>query len=411
MFKIRLIGAPKLTKMTQKSFRLLDKLSIAEIKRGSKLSIGLDFLRAIATIEVVISHLRNLYFVDYDQISIQNNLFVRFFYFITGFAHQAVITFFVLSGLLIGNSVFKKLQQHKFTWKSYLIARLSRLWIVLIPALLLGLTWDLVGNFLSQGQSIVYSGALGTNIIPQPVVNSISPSIFLGNLFFLQNIYFPTLGSNAALWSLSHELWYYITFPVMMLLVIDFPKFNQCLIWITVLLFLLFGMKLRSDEGFLVWLFGSLPLLISPNKKLSQQHQSYFLLSAYSLAIVTLIAIRINVINSHADLILGIVVSVLVLAMSLQQGKENLNIITRVSLWISEFSYTIYLTHVPFLIFILSFVIKNERWQPDTQHLFYILILLIITLFYARIVYLLTERYTPQLRDYLKIALSKTSSF
>jgi hypothetical protein len=76
MFKIRLIGAPKPTKMTQKSFRLLDKLSIAEIKRGSKLSIGLDFLRAIATIEVAISHLRNLYFVDSDQISIQNHLFV-----------------------------------------------------------------------------------------------------------------------------------------------------------------------------------------------------------------------------------------------------------------------------------------------------------------------------------------------
>ncbi|MEH2140498.1 acyltransferase family protein, partial [Nostoc sp.] len=241
------------------------------------------------------SHLRNLYFVNYDQISIQNNLFVRFLYFITGFAHQAVITFFVLSGLLIGNSVFKKLQQHKFTWKSYLIARLSRLWIVLIPALLLGLTWDLVGNFLNQGQSIVYSGHLGTNIIPQPVVNSISPSIFLGNLFFLQNIYFPTLGSNAALWSLSHEFWYYITFPVMMLLVINFQRFNQCLILITVLLFLLFGIKLKSDEGFLIWLFGSLPLLISPNKKLSQQHQSYFLLSAYSLVMMTMIAIRINI--------------------------------------------------------------------------------------------------------------------
>ncbi|MFN6460334.1 MAG: acyltransferase family protein [Nostoc sp. DedVER02] len=394
--------------MTNQSFRLLDKLSIAEIKRDSKLSIGLDFLRAIATIEVLVGHLRNLYFVDYNQISIQTNLFVKFFYFITGFGHQAVIGFFVLSGLLIGNSVFKTLQQHKFTWKSYLIARLSRLWIVLIPALLLGLTWDLAGNFLSQGESIVYSGHLGTNIIVQPVVNSISPSIFLGNVFFLQNIYFPTLGSNAALWSLSHELWYYITFPVMMLVVINLQRFNQCLIYTVVFLFLLFGMKLRSDEGFLIWLLGSLVLLIFPNRKLPQQYQLYFLLLAYSLVIMTLIAIRINVLNSHSDLILGIVVSILILVMSFQQEKGNKNVISIISLWISNFSYTIYLTHLPFLIFILSLIIKDERWQPDTQHFCYILILLLITLLYARIVYLLTEKNTPRIRNYLKIALSRT---
>lgn len=124
---------------------------------------------------------------------------------------------------------------------------------------------------------------------------------------------------------------------------------------------------------------------------------------------MTLVGIRTNVISSHGDLILGIVISLLILVISFQQEKENKNMITRISLWVSEFSYTIYLTHLPFLIFILSLVIKNERWQPDTQHLLYMLILLIITLLYARIVYLLTEKNTPQFRDYLKTALSRTS--
>lgn len=387
--------------MNQKTFLLLDKLSISDIKRGSKLSVGLDLLRAIATFEVLISHIRNLYFVDYNQITITSNLFVKSLYFLTGFAHQAVIAFFVLSGLLIGNSVFKKLQQHRFTWKSYLIARLSRLWIVLIPALVLGLIWDLAGNALSQGESIVYAGRLGTNIIPEPVLNSISPNILMGNIFFLQNIYFPTLGSNGSLWSLSHEFWYYMTLPVIIMTVINYRKIKEFLIYIAVLLFLFFVVNMKNDQGFLVWLIGAFISLFPQKIKLSQKHQSLFLLLAWSLVIITLIAIRLNFINSYTDIILGLVFSLLMLVMSFQQGEEKGNIISSVLLWFSDFSYTIYLTHLPFLVFILSIVIKQSRWQPDTQHIFYGFGLVLITVFYARIVYFLTEKNTSVLRLYL----------
>ncbi|AFZ27946.1 putative acyltransferase [Cylindrospermum stagnale PCC 7417] len=387
--------------MTQKTFILLDKLSVSEIKRGSKLSVGLDFLRAIATLEVLISHIRNLYFVDYNQITITSNLFVKFLYFLTGFAHEAVIAFFVLSGLLIGNSVFKKLQQHRFTWKSYLIARLSRLWIVLIPALLLGLIWDLAGNALSRGESIVYAGRLGTNIITEPVVNSISSYILMGNLFFLQNIYFPTLGSNGALWSLSHEFWYYMTLPVVLMAVVNYRKIKTFLIYLAVLLFLFFVVNLKNDPGLLVWLIGSFVSLFQKKIKLPQKHQSLFLLLAWILVIITLIAIRLNIIDSYADIILGLVFSILMLVMSFHQGKVKENIISRFSLWFSDFSYTIYLTHLPFLVFILSIVIKQSRWQPDTLHIFYGVALVLITVIFARLVYFLTERNTSKLRSYL----------
>lgn len=387
--------------MTQKTFILLDKLSVSDIKRGSKLSVGLDFLRAIATLEVLISHIRNLYFVDYNQITITSNLFVKFLYFLTGFAHEAVIAFFVLSGLLIGNSVFKKLQQHRFTWKSYLIARLSRLWIVLIPALLLGLIWDLAGNALSRGESIVYAGRLGTNIITEPVVNSISPYILMGNLFFLQNIYFPTLGSNGALWSLSHEFWYYMTLPVVLMAVVNYRKIKTSLIYLAVLLFLFFVVNLKNDQGLLVWLIGSFVSLFPKKIKLSQKHQSLSLLLAWSLVIITLIAIRLNIIDSYADIILGLVFSFLMLVMSFHQGEVKENIISRISLWFSDFSYTIYLTHLPFLVFIVSIVIKQSRWQPDTLHIFYGFALVLITVTFARIVYFLTERNTFKLRSYL----------
>ena len=36
----------------------------------------------------------------------------------------------------------------------------------------------------------------------------------MGNLFFLQTIFVPPFGSNAPLWSLSFEFWYYLLFPL-----------------------------------------------------------------------------------------------------------------------------------------------------------------------------------------------------
>jgi peptidoglycan/LPS O-acetylase OafA/YrhL len=399
----------------QKTSTLLDKLPIFEIQRGSRLSIGLDLLRAIAALEVLISHIRSLYFVDYNEIKNQSNLLIKGFYFFTGFAHQAVIVFFVLSGLLIGNSVIKSFKQQRFTWKSYLIARLSRLWIVLIPALMLGLTWDLTGNFLSQGKSLVYLGNLGTNMLREPVTNTISLDIFLSNLFFLQSIYIwlplgsnqlfsiPTLGSNGALWSLSHEFWYYIAFPVIILLFLNLKKIPNFIHYMTILLVLLFTLSMRSDPGFLVWLFGCSISLI-PNKiNLSKQYQSFSLSAALTFAIITLVAIKQNLTDSNADIILALAFSILIVVLSWQHGFTNENnIINKLTLWFSEFSYTIYLTHIPFLVFVLSLVVKHERWQPDPKHLFYGFVVFIITIIYSRIIYFFTEKNTSKLRNYVQ---------
>jgi peptidoglycan/LPS O-acetylase OafA/YrhL len=56
-----------------------------------------------------------------------------------------VIVFFVLSGFLVGGSVIKAHRQGQWRWTGYLSRRLSRLWIVIVPALLLTLFWDSIG--------------------------------------------------------------------------------------------------------------------------------------------------------------------------------------------------------------------------------------------------------------------------
>jgi peptidoglycan/LPS O-acetylase OafA/YrhL len=65
----------------------------------------------------------------------------------SGYGSHGVTIFFILSGLFIGYSVINQVQRKSFSWKSYLGRRLIRLWIVLIPALVLTAILDYFGLF------------------------------------------------------------------------------------------------------------------------------------------------------------------------------------------------------------------------------------------------------------------------
>lgn len=48
--------------------------------------------------------------------------------------HEAVMVFFVLSGFFIGTSVLESFRERRWSWRAYLINRLTRLQLVLVPA-------------------------------------------------------------------------------------------------------------------------------------------------------------------------------------------------------------------------------------------------------------------------------------
>ena len=93
----------------------------------------LDIIRGLAALEVMFSHLRGFLFEDFPRLP-HPSLLVKAFYYLTGFGHQAVIIFFVLSGYLVGGSVLVA-KQDGFCLR-YSVQRLARLWIVLVPCLL-----------------------------------------------------------------------------------------------------------------------------------------------------------------------------------------------------------------------------------------------------------------------------------
>src|ERR1039458_2192873 len=175
---------------------------------------NLDLLRGLAALLVCAGHLRAFLMVDFGLIT-SPTILDHMFYFTTGLGHQAVMVFFVLSGYLVGGSVLTAYQSGRWSWTNYTLRRMSRLWVVLLPALVLTLALDSLGRYLG------HSGYAGTfhsfyNSGPTLAVPAdLQATTFLGNAFFLQTILVNCLGTNGPLWSLANEFWYYALFPLL----------------------------------------------------------------------------------------------------------------------------------------------------------------------------------------------------
>jgi|SRR5579871_1073397 len=155
----------------------------------------LDFCRGLAALAVVTGHARLFTLATYAS-GAAKPLWLAPLYLLTGIGRQAVVIFFVLSGFLIGRNVLNAFSSGKWSWRTYAAHRLARLWAVLIPALILTALLD-----LARGE--------WPNLL-----------VALANAAFLQTIVAPTFGSNAPLWSLAYEFWYYVTFPLLAFIIL-----------------------------------------------------------------------------------------------------------------------------------------------------------------------------------------------
>ena len=164
-------------------------------------SLLISLLRGLAALEVAAAHLRAQVYPGYGLIE-HPTVWFQGFAFVTGFAHQAVILFFLLSGWLVGGSLLNK-NGTMGAIKHYFIDRISRLWVVLVPTFVLVLA---IGILTGKVDAQVASVAPG---------NDYSATAFIGNLVGLQDLAVPTFGGNFPLWSLSNETWYYIMFPLL----------------------------------------------------------------------------------------------------------------------------------------------------------------------------------------------------
>lgn len=304
----------------------------------------------MGALAVVGLHATNLFLNQADIMSAPHAAPVYLWWFLTGFesGHQAVVGFFVLSGYLVGGAVLSRMRQPKPFLKDYYLHRFTRVYVVLIPTLLLTLLLDFFGRRLFASSEI-YSGAM--------FEGHFTSSLLFTSLLNLQGIYFQFFGTNGPLWSLACEFWYYITFP---LLLIFFAKnysmqFRVVGFSVGLLLFIfLLAPESWFGFGFVLWCMGAFATLV-PRGLLRSRLFSLILLASVLILIRLLVrgfAVETYpLISRGADLLAAAAFVNLLLAFR-DGPNEGFQILK--SDWhriCADFSFSLYAAHMPLLIF------------------------------------------------------------
>lgn len=353
----------------------------------------LDLIRATAAAEVCFGHVRNLVLYDYAS-GASAGFLAKLLYCLTDFWKDAVIVFFLLSGYLVGGSVIREVRNATWSWQKYLGDRLTRLWVVLLPALVLTVALDTLGMHIVGGP--FYSGTEGNWIIRESVESRLSVPIFFCNAAFLQTVKCTTLGSNGSLWSLANEFWYYIWFPAIFCAFRTKRNFTGlvCLI-ISIATMTMFSGLL---EGFVYWIIGVLASVIE--SRISTRKSILPPLAGGAIFLLFIIVGRGRSFN-HTLVAIGFFC--LLLGILLTEFKIHNLFISRIATVGSNFSYSLYLIHTP-LALLLTATLIGRRQPVNASGILSFIAVCAACYLVAYAVYWVFERNTRNIRRVVRDA-------
>jgi peptidoglycan/LPS O-acetylase OafA/YrhL len=361
--------------------------------KNSENFVYLDLARGLAAVAVLVSHARVMTLDDWSG----GSAIALSWYGLTAFGHQSVVIFFVLSGFFISRSIFSAHHRGNWSWAHYLTQRLTRLGIVLVPALILTSLLDLWG-IGSEVAPELYAGTSGNPMISFNVLSHLSLPIGLANLFFLQKVITEPLGSNVALWSLAYEFWYYILFPCLWSGMQKTTKPSARVFQIAIAIAVLLLLNREGSYLFCVWLMGAACAWISEKHVLPPVNR-WVSIGGWTLFLIVLALTVLKKFHGYEDIFLGFTFAPLVLLMSSRHVKPY-SWAVGISKWLSETSYTLYAVHVPIVVFMAAFFLHGKRlgFAPNAVILHSMVVLIAIVS--ARCLWWLFERHTRRVQKW-----------
>lgn len=356
-------------------------------------SILISLLRGLAAFIVATAHLRAAMYPAVREV-VGPPLWFQGLAFASGFAHQAVLVFFVISGWLVGGSLLNRIGEPRAI-ANYAIDRATRLWTVLIPTFVLTLLFAIGMGAASPADF---------NLAPD---NPLSALTFAGNLVGLQGIVLPDFGENFPLWSLANETWYYVLFPL--LAVACTARDNTLrLACGAALLALGFLLPAAIVGYFLVWLLGVAFSRIRIECGTGVRWGWLLLLLAgagYFRLTGELDAFELSTLGQ--DVVCSLLYLVLLSSLQFRAPSTALaRGIGSTGKFFAEFSFSLYVLHVP-VIGVLHYWVRNylgvERLSPfEPLHTALFFAMLVFLLVSAYLSYLLFESRTYRIRTAIK---------
>lgn len=321
-----------------------------------------NVMRIAAATLVVANHVRALFFQDY--VHVRHSPWRAAGYALGSLGHPAVMVFFVLSGFWVGGAVLRAVERGAFRWSTFAISRLSRLWLVLLPALVLTAVLDHIGLHWLSGTS-VYQSDPGYHVLPGNLHETSGALVALGNVVFTQQVLVPTYGSNTPLWSLAYELWYYVSFPLLVLA----ARGSRRWLWVVLLVGVGLFVGPTIAAAFSFWLLGA--AVAAYGRRLPTV--SGWVAAALGLVVLASMAVDKSRPGFAGDLLVSLTTAALLVSL-LRDPKPSSAALRGAGRRVAAgaaFSFSLYAIHFPIAALLSALLIPHidGRWQPDPLHL------------------------------------------
>lgn len=368
--------------------------------RGLQTSNHLDLVRGAAALAVLVCHARAVLFGAFTDPAVAS--WPRLLLDLAGsFGHAAVMVFFVLSGFFIAGSVIRDERASRWSWRNYFVNRLARLYVVLLPGLLLTLAWDL-GEFAWIGDRPLppdHSGGMVTTVAQTR--DRLTLPTLAGNVFFLQEVAVPTFGSNGSLWSLTNEWWYYVMFPCLWLACRGAGSWPVRAGYVALAAGVAWMIGGEIASYFAIWLLGA-ALCLAPRCRWLDDARwgrvACWLSAAVLLGGLVVMGMRWVPAGRMRDGSLGLAFAIYLYCLLHRSTADRGGAYARLARTLAGFSYTLYVVHFPVLAFCRACFTLDAPWPLDVLHLGYATAIMVAVVAYAYGISLVTEARTDVVR-------------
>ena len=300
---------------------------------------SIDLLRFFAAASVAFSHL----------VIVNKGININF----EILSSISVEVFFIISGFVLAPQIINLIKKNSFyNYKIFLIRR----WYRTIPLYLLSL------------------------ILISIILGKIFTLDFIKYSLFLQNFILPWLEDDyfSITWSLSVEEWFYIIFPLFLILIFKIFRSKHslniiyaCIFFIIIIFLIRFNIASDDDWGLNVRrvvifrldsiAFGFLLFFYKDRLKSTNFNKTFLfiLLILFSIFVFHILKINATEINTFFQIIFHYVVAIWGLLMVLLFYLLNFSLknpkIIKINLYLGKISYSIYLFHLIIIYFISYF--------------------------------------------------------